>query len=171
MKTRQSIDGWKPSLCLVVGSLMLCFPLASCLSFQDPCAQQVVVDLQQRNIQFKPTNPLGGVNSALFSPDLYPIGYLSYERRTSDGGKLIDTLVLHVTQSITQTQQVESHLKTYADDPYGLRGLDLAGPVRYYRCGEVIAIYQAMWDTDMDPAVDKALTEDCGPAFVRYPPQ
>ena len=127
-----------------------------------------MADLQAHGIAFTPSTHFFGTVTALFPPDLYPMPFLTYERRSAEG-TLIDTLLLHSTQSFTQTQQVETAILRYAANEYGLRGVDLAGPVRYYTCGDLIAVYQAIWQTGIDPAVDETLAAHCAPAFVRYP--
>ena len=156
-------------LAICVASFVVLLVLAGCASWNLQEIQPLLADLQQQGVDFKSGYPFFGTISAAFPPNLYPLSFVMYERR-ADKAKLIDTLLLHVTQSMTQTQQVASSLQAYAADPHGLGGLDLAGPLRYYQCDKVIVVYQGVWDTGVDPVVDKILTEKCGTAFIRYPP-
>jgi hypothetical protein len=168
METLQAIRTWKVTLCVV--GLITLFVFAGCASFNEPVIRQLIIDLQHRGADFKPSSPFYGTISALFPPDLNPLSFIVYDRR-ADNGKQVDTLLIHVTQSISQTQQIASKLQTYAVAPYGLGGLDLAGPLRYYQCDKAIVVYQATWQTGIDPVVDEVLTEKCNPAFLGYPLQ
>jgi hypothetical protein len=157
-------------LAIGVASFVVLLILAGCASWNLQEIPPLLADLKQQGLDFKPSYPFFGTISAAFPPTLYPTPFVAYERRT-DKGKLIDALLLHATPNMTQTQQVVSSLQAYAAAPYGLNGVDLGGPLRYYQCDKVIVVYQGVWDTSVDPLVDKVLTEKCGAAFIRYPPK
>ncbi|MFN8489335.1 MAG: hypothetical protein U0350_17260 [Caldilineaceae bacterium] len=72
---------------------------------------------------------------------------------------------------MNQADSAQGWIEAFAQNPYGLSGTDFPPGVmlRYYRCDEIIAVYGAWGNPGVDPAVDKALAEMCGPPFVRYP--
>lgn len=158
---------------LIVVVLISCFLLAGCLSPHYPRAQQLLAGLQQQGVEFKADVPPIMVGpSALFPPELYPLTLFMYIRQQQGMSLPPDHLFVYITYSMEQAAAAQHGIENFAQDVYGLRGLDMpAGMVlHYYRCAEVIVVYNVWGKATIDPAVDKALTDRCGPPFVRYPP-
>lgn len=161
----------KSTLHLIV-VLILCFLLAGCLSPHYPRAQQILADLQQQGIEFKADSPPIMVGALpLFPPELYPLTLFVYIRKQQDMSLPPDHLLIYIAYSMEQAADAQRWTENFAQAVYGLRGLDMpAGMVlHYYRCAEVIVVYNIWGKRTVDPAVDKALTDRCGPPFVRYP--
>lgn len=158
---------------LIVVMLISCFLLAGCLSPHYPRAQQLLVDLQQRAIEFKADSPplMVGV-SPLFPLELYPLTLFIYIRNQQGMSLPPDHLFMYIASSPDQAGHAQHWIEDFAQAVYGLRGLDMpSGMVlHYYRCAEVIVVYNVWGKPSPDPAVDQALTDLCGTAFVRYPP-
>lgn len=155
---------------LVIGivSLIAILMIVGCGDWNTPLIQQLMLNLQNRSVEFKPSEPFYGTMTAAFPLDLSPPFFVGYERRTTDE-KIMDTLFFHASLSLTQTQGVKDRLQAYAADPFGLGAYDLAGPLRYYQCDTVIVVYQSGWAKGVDPVVDEILTATCEAPFLSYP--
>ena len=162
----------KPTTYLIVAVLMLCFLLAGCLSPHYPRAQQLLADLQQQGIEFKADSPPLMVGALpLFPPELYPLTLFVYLRKQQGTSLPPDHLLMYIAYSMDQATAAQRWTEDFAQAVYGLHGIDMpAGMVlHYYRCAEVIVVYQVWGKATLDPAVDKVLTDRCGPPFVCYP--
>jgi len=145
----QAICLWKSIAWRVVfAGLSLCLMLVGCQNPTAPSVQKLLADLAQLDLPFTPGEPVIGANPPLFPPDQYPIWVIAYQRPQRN------VIFMHIAPSIAHAQQLERRLQTYATEYYGLGGIDLPGPVRYYRCTEVIVVYGALVGPGIDPAID-----------------
>ena len=150
----------------LVASMIL---LTGCISVRDVGAEELMQSLQKQGLEFERSRPAVLTATAAFPPTLHPLALLSYERR-ADTGELVDTLQIQSFPDVAQTDEAQRELQLYADDEYGLGALNLAGPLRYYRCeGNLIVVYQGTWFAEFDPLVVEPICNQCGSAFIQFP--
>lgn len=148
--------------------------LSGCLSPNYPQMQQLLAQLWQQGIMFKADSPPITIGaSPLLPPELYPLSLFVYIRVEQGMSLPPDHLFIYIAHTLEQADYTQSRIEDFARSEYGLRGIDLPPKtvLHYYRCDEVFVVYQVWGKPSVDPVVDKALTERCGPAFVRYPSQ
>ena len=159
---------------LWISGLIALVLLSGCLSPHYPHAQQLLSDLQQRGVEFKVDSPaVAVVASPMFPPELYPLLLFIYVREPPGVSGPPDHLFIYIAHDRDRADYAQSRIEDFAQAYYGLQGVD-APPgevLHYYRCDETIAVYFVWGKHVVEPAVDKALTDLCGPAFVRYPPE
>lgn len=156
---------WLRGQCIrrqMVPCIVLLFLLAGCQSPFHPRVQQLLGDLSREGITLTPTTPFIGTNSGLYPVDQEPVALMGYQRDTS-------VFLIHVAPTVEHAEQLEERLELYATEEYGLRGLDLPGSLRYYRCEEVIIIHLIVLNSESDPFIQQALESTCGLEFARYP--
>ncbi len=161
----------KRKIC-IIGFIITGLTLISgCVSVTNASMTEFVNSLEAEGLNFEPGSPATITNPAMFPPNLFPITLQTYERRT-DTGELIDMLLIQSFPDEIETEQIQSDLQLYADDEFGLAGLDLGGPLHYYSCSDnIIAVYQARWSIGIDSSVDEVMSDKCGEAFIEFPPQ
>ena len=74
----------KGKLAIYVVSLICILMIVGCGHWNTPLIQQLMVNLQSRGVEFKPSNPFYGTMTAAFPLDLSPPFFVGYERRSDD---------------------------------------------------------------------------------------
>lgn len=131
---------------------------------------QFVADLNSKKISLRPVSSLNVIGATLLSAtgftDAIPGGssdYLStdYEHRSTEFVRVLATQ--DVVALNNMQEHIQSRIKALPND-----GRDV-GAVRYYRCDDLIVAYVVAPKHNIDPGMDTAMKEVCGPIIAKYP--
>ena len=152
-------------------SIFLC-----CASVSAGCSNiSLVENLRKTGMTWQPSSPFFINYSGAFIPTIQPAVMTSFSRKTEEGDPF-DDIVIYASPA-DQIEQIKREMILYANNEYdpfntgfkgGLQGLTLAGPIQYYLCDNLFVAYQSRWDVDIDPAVDAALSKECGESFAGF---
>jgi hypothetical protein len=125
--------------------------------------QQVITDLEESGVKLVPVTSFWGGNGARLTASMPLSSHIlfetSYERTPPE---LFQIRV--VTDAQAFQSRIQSHIATFSQP----RGFEIDA-IRYYRCDTVFVAYIVSDKNSLNPMVNKALSDACGPAFAGYP--